>query len=60
MKELAEKTKSCMAIERYIVLVCDEMKLIFRKIDLNYVTLQNAQQSATHILVRMVKSVANI
>ena len=49
-----------MAIERYIVLVCDEMKLIFRKIDLNYVTLQNAQQSATHILVRMVKSVANI
>ena len=76
MKELAEKTKSFMAIERYIVLVFDEMKvqenLVWDKTteklisfvdlgdrDLNYATLQNAQQLATHILIFMVKSIAN-
>ena len=76
MKELAEKTKSFMAIERYIELVFDEMKvqkdLVWDKTtgeligfvdlgdtDLNYATLQNAQQLAIHILVFMVKSIAN-
>ena len=76
MKELAEKTKSFMAIERYIVLVFDEMKvqedLVWDKTtgklisfedlgdrDLNYATLQNAQQLATHLLIFMVKSISN-
>ena len=76
MKELTEKTKSFMAIERYIVLVFDEMKvqedLVRDKTtgeligsvdlgdtDLNYATLQNAHQLATHILVFMVKSIVN-
>ena len=76
MKELAEKTKSFMAIERYIELVFDEMKvqkdLVWDKTtgeligfvdlgdtDLNYATLQNAQQLTIHILVFMVKSIAN-
>ena len=76
MKELAEKTKSFIAIERYIVLVFDEIKvqedLVWDKTtgeligfvdlgdtDLNYAILQNAQQLATHVLVFMVKSIAN-
>ena len=76
VKELTEKTKSFMAIERYIVIAFDEVKvqedLLWDKttgesigfidlgdIDLNYASLQNAQQLATHILVFMVKSIAN-
>ena len=76
VKQLTEKTKSFMTIERYINLVLDEMKVLedlvgdkttgeligfvdLGDIDLDYATVQNAQQITTHILVFMVKSIAN-